>query len=99
MIEQNQYFIKSLFNGNIKNFVILFCSSSILIFSILSIVGGLGVIIFAALLLLFTLPIVIFFEKLSKIKGLVLGYVFAVTFKSFFLLTKLLVISGNKKMH
>lgn len=97
MIEQNQYFIKSLFNGNIKNFVILFCSSSILIFSILSIVGGLGVIIFAALLLLFTLPIVIFFEKLSKIKGLVLGYVFAVNFKSFFLLTKLLVISGNKK--
>ena len=97
MIEQNQYFIKSLFNGNIKKFVILFCSSTIFIFSLLSIIGGLGVIIFAVFLFLFFIPIVRFFEKLSKIRGLTLGYIFSVNYKALFLLIKLLVLKDNPK--
>ena len=97
MIKENQYFIKSLFIGNIKRFVILFSSSSILTFSLLSIVGGLGVFIFSSILFILTIPIVKFFENLSKINGLVLGFIFAINFKSLFLLLKLAVLSQNPK--
>ena len=97
MINQNQLISKSLFNINVNRFLILFCSSSLLIFSILSMFGGIGVIIFSFCLFIIVTPIVKFFEKLSKLRGLTLGYIFSVNFKALFLLIKLVVLKDNPK--
>ena len=87
----------NLFSTNIEKIVILFCSSILLIYALLSLYGGTSVLVFGTVLLLLITPLVYFFQELSKVKGLVLGFIFVVTYKSLFLLTKLIVLSDQPK--
>jgi len=84
-----------LFSSKAEKIIVLFNSASLLIFAILSLFGGLGVIILSALLFLITIPIVSFFQNMSKIHGLINGFIFTITIKSFFLLSKLIVLVEN----
>ena len=95
MIKESQYNNLSLFSNSQKKIIILFCSSIILSFSILSIWGGLAVLSSAMFFMLISIPVVYYCEKLIRLDGLILGFVMAVTYKSIFLISRLVFLNAE----
>ena len=91
----NEHSRARLFNTKTEKKIVLFNSASLLILSIIALFGGLEIILSSLFLFLIAIPIVSFFQNLSKIQGLINGYIFSVTIKSIFLMLKLIVLNEN----
>jgi len=85
----------NLFNHSQRAGILLFCSSILLSFAVLSIWGGFSVLLISAICMFITVPIVSYCSKLIRLKGLLLGFIMAVTYKTIFLISKLLVLNEN----
>ena len=73
--------------------IILFCSLLPLSFAVLSVWGGIEVLFLSTLGLLITIPIVLYCARITQIKGLLVGFIFSLTFKYVFLIIKLCALN------
>lgn len=75
--------------------ILLFCSLLPLSIAVLSVWGGIEVLLLSLFCLLIAIPIVIYSARITQIKGLLIGFIFSLTLKYVFLIIKLCALKDT----